>query len=104
MPPLPSQHDAIQRQQVDRLSGRATRNPILGQCTGYKELGALLARLTGNMRLRLLRTHRKLGLSFFAYLEDGLALLTGQPKVPPLAELIIRASLWLAAPNLLRLP
>lgn len=37
----------------------------------------------------MLKTCCKLGLSFFAYLGDRLGLNTGQPKIPPLADLVI---------------
>jgi hypothetical protein len=40
--------------------------------------------------LGLSKTCRKLGLSFFTYLGDRLGLDTGQPKIPPLADLVIR--------------
>ncbi|WP_245435650.1 IS66 family transposase, partial [Microvirga calopogonii] len=49
-------------------------------------------RLARDVMLGLLKTCRKLGLSFFAYLGDRLGLNTGQPKIPPLADLVIRAA------------
>ncbi len=36
-------------------------NPILSQCTGYKELDALLARLTRDVMLGLLKTCTGIG-------------------------------------------
>lgn len=42
--------------------------------------------------LGLLKTCRRLGLSFFTYLGDRLRLNTGQPKIPPLAGLVARAA------------
>jgi transposase IS66 family protein len=47
-------------------------------------------RLARDVMLGLLKTCRKLRLSFFAYLGDRLGLNTGQPKIPPLATLVIR--------------
>jgi hypothetical protein len=49
-------------------------------------------RLARDVMLGLLKTCRKLGLSFFAYLGDRLGLNTGQPKIPPLATLVAHAS------------
>jgi hypothetical protein len=40
----------------------------------------------------LLKTCRKLGLSFFTYLGDRLGLNTDQPGIPPLADLVIQAA------------
>src|SRR5918994_1091293 len=50
-------------------------------------------RLARDVMLGLLKTCRKLGLSFFAYLGDRLGLNTGQPRIPPLAQLGIPAAL-----------
>jgi len=47
-------------------------------------------RLARDVMLGLLKTCRKLGLSFFAYLGDRLGLNTDQPKIPPLAILVAR--------------
>jgi len=49
-------------------------------------------RLARDVMLGLLKTCRKLGLSFFTYLGDRLSLNTDQPKIPPLANLVIRAA------------
>jgi hypothetical protein len=49
-------------------------------------------RLARDVMLGLLKTCRKLGLSFFAYLGDRLGLNTGQPRIPPLADLVIQAA------------
>ncbi|WP_114945316.1 IS66 family transposase [Microvirga calopogonii] len=49
-------------------------------------------RLARDVMLGLSKTCRKLGLSFFAYLGDRLGLNTGQPKIPPLADLVTRAA------------
>jgi outer membrane murein-binding lipoprotein Lpp len=49
-------------------------------------------RLARDVLLGLLKTCRKLGLSFFAYLGDRLGLNTGQPRIPPLADLVIQAA------------
>jgi hypothetical protein len=49
-------------------------------------------RLARDVMLGLLKTCRKLGLSFFAYLGDRLRLNTDQPKIPPLAILVARAA------------
>jgi hypothetical protein len=45
-----------------------------------------------DVMLGLSKTCRKLGLSFFTYLGDRLGLDTGQPKIPPLADLVIRSA------------
>jgi hypothetical protein len=42
--------------------------------------------------LDLLKTCHKLRLSFFAYLGDRLGLNTGQPRIPPLANLVAQAA------------
>nr|WP_244627251.1 transposase [Microvirga tunisiensis] len=49
-------------------------------------------RMARDVMLGLLKTCRKLGLSFFTYLGDRLELDTGQPKIPPLATLVIRSA------------
>ncbi len=49
-------------------------------------------RLARDVMLGLLKTCRKLGLSFFTYLGDRLGLNTGQPKIPPLAILVARVA------------
>ena len=49
-------------------------------------------RVARDVMLGLSKTCRKLGLSFFTYLGDRLGLNTGQPRIPPLADLIIRAA------------
>ena len=48
-------------------------------------------RLARDVMLGLSKTCRKLRLSFFAYLWDRLGLNTDQPKIPPLAVLVIQA-------------
>jgi len=47
-------------------------------------------RVARDVMLGLSKTCRKLGLSFFTYLGDRLGLNTDQPKIPPLADLVIR--------------
>jgi hypothetical protein len=49
-------------------------------------------RLARDVMLGLSKTCRKLGLSFFDYLGDRLGLNTGQPRLPPLADLVIQAA------------
>ena len=49
-------------------------------------------RVARDVMLGLSKTCRKLGLSFFAYLGDRLGLNTDQPKIPPLADLVVRAA------------
>ncbi|MGF9763623.1 transposase [Microvirga sp. 0TCS3.31] len=49
-------------------------------------------RVARDVMLGLSKTCRKLGLSFFAYLGDRLGLTTGQPMIPPLADLVIQAA------------
>jgi hypothetical protein len=45
-------------------------------------------RLARDVMLGLLKTCRKLGLSFFTYLGDRLGLNPDQPKIPPLTDLV----------------
>ncbi|EIM31255.1 transposase (plasmid) [Microvirga lotononidis] len=49
-------------------------------------------RVARDVMLGLLKTCRKLGLSFFAYLGDRLGLNTDQPRIPPLAVLVTQAA------------
>ncbi len=49
-------------------------------------------RLARDVMLGLLKTCRKLGLSFFTYLGDRLGLNGDQPRVPPLASLVARGA------------
>jgi hypothetical protein len=49
-------------------------------------------RMARDVMLGLSKTCRKLGLSFFTYLGDRLGLNGGQPKIPPLADLIIQSA------------
>jgi hypothetical protein len=42
--------------------------------------------------LGLLKTCRKLRLSFFDYLGDRLGMNGDQPRIPPLADLVIRSA------------
>jgi hypothetical protein len=49
-------------------------------------------RVARDVMLGLQKTCRKLGLSFFAYLGDRLGLNAGQPRIPPLADLVIQAA------------
>jgi hypothetical protein len=49
-------------------------------------------RLARDVLLGLLKTCRKLGLSFFAYLGDQLGLNGDQPRIPPLTVLVARAA------------
>ncbi|MGF9765012.1 transposase [Microvirga sp. 0TCS3.31] len=49
-------------------------------------------RVARDVMLGLSKTCRKLGLSFFAYLGDRLGLNMGQPRIPPLADLVIQAA------------
>jgi hypothetical protein len=49
-------------------------------------------RLERDVVLGLLKTCRKLKLSFFTYLGDRLGLNTAQPRIPALADLIIQAA------------
>jgi regulator of replication initiation timing len=49
-------------------------------------------RVARDVMLGLSKTCRKLGLSFFDYLGDRLGLNTGQPRLPPLADLVIQAA------------
>jgi hypothetical protein len=48
--------------------------------------------LARDVKFGLQKTYRKLGLSFFAYLGDRLGLNGDQPKIPPLANLVIQAA------------
>src|SRR5215212_3495788 len=49
-------------------------------------------RMARDVMLGLLKTCRKLGLSFFAYLGDRLGLNGDQPRIPPLASLVARGA------------
>jgi hypothetical protein len=49
-------------------------------------------RLARDVMLGLSKTCRKLGLSFFDYLGDRLGLNGDRPRIPPLADLVIRAA------------
>jgi hypothetical protein len=49
-------------------------------------------RVARDVMLGLSKTCRKLGLSFFTYLGDRLGLNPDQPKIPPLADLIIQSA------------
>jgi hypothetical protein len=49
-------------------------------------------RLARDVLLGLLKTCRKLDLSFFAYLGDQLGLNGDQPRIPPLTVLVARAA------------
>jgi hypothetical protein len=49
-------------------------------------------RMARDVMLGLSKTCRKLGLSFFTYLGDRLGLNPDQPKIPPLADLIIQSA------------
>src|SRR3954466_3261848 len=49
-------------------------------------------RVARDVMLGLSKTCRKLGLSFFAYLGDRLGLNGAQPRIPPLAGLVIQAA------------
>jgi hypothetical protein len=49
-------------------------------------------RVARDVMLGLLKTCRKLGLSFFTYLGDRLGLNGDRPRIPPLADLVIRAA------------
>ena len=49
-------------------------------------------RMARDVMLGLLKTCRKLGLSFFTYLGDRLGLNRDQPRIPPLADLVIQAA------------
>jgi hypothetical protein len=48
--------------------------------------------LARDVMLGLLKTCRKLGLSYFTYLRDRLGLNTDQLRIPPLAILVARAA------------
>ncbi|MGF9764539.1 transposase [Microvirga sp. 0TCS3.31] len=49
-------------------------------------------RLARDVMLGLLKTCRKLRLSFFTYLGDRLGLNGDRPRIPPLADLVIQAA------------
>jgi hypothetical protein len=49
-------------------------------------------RLARDVMLGLSKTCRKLGLSFFTYLGDRLGLNPDQPRIPPLADLLIQSA------------
>jgi hypothetical protein len=49
-------------------------------------------RMARDVMLGLSKTCCKLGLSFFDYLGDRLGLNGDQPRIPPLADLVIRSA------------
>ncbi len=49
-------------------------------------------RVARDVMLGLLKSCRKLGLSFFTYLGDRLGMNGGLPEIPPLANLIIQSA------------
>ena len=49
-------------------------------------------RLAWDVMLGLSKTCRKLGLSFFTYLGDRLGLNGEQPRIPPLATLVLHSA------------
>jgi hypothetical protein len=77
------------------LHTNASENDLRAWVIKRKVSGGTMSvdgRLARDVMLGLSKTCRKLGLSFFTYLGDRLGLNTGQPKIPPLADLIIQAA------------
>ena len=75
------------------LHTNASENDLRAWVTKRKISGGTMSadgRMARDVMLGLSKTCRKLGLSFFTYLGDRLGLNTDQPKIPPLADLVIR--------------
>jgi hypothetical protein len=64
----------------------------LGAHDGAPGTVSVRGRLARDVMLGLLKTCRKLDLSFFAYLGDRIGLNRDQPRIPPLATLAAHAS------------
>jgi transposase len=64
----------------------------LGAHDGAPGTVSVRGRLARDVVLGLLKTCRKFGLSFFTYLGGRLGLNGDQPKIPPLATLVIRSA------------
>src|SRR5215207_1603714 len=76
------------------LHTNASENDLRACVTKRKISGGTMSadgRLARDVMLGLLKTCRKLGLSFFTYLGDRLGLNGDQPKIPPLAILVAQA-------------
>ena len=79
----------------DAVVWRSFLGPALDQCDQAQDLGGTMSadgRLARDVMLGLLKTCRKLELSFFAYFGDRLRLNTDQSRIPPLAILVARAA------------
>ncbi|QRM32161.1 transposase [Microvirga sp. VF16] len=77
------------------LHTNASENDLRAWVTKRKVSGGTMSvdgRLARDVMLGLSKTCRKLGLSFFDYLGDRLGLNGAQPKIPPLANLVIRSA------------
>jgi hypothetical protein len=80
------------------LHTNASENDIRACVTKRKISGGTMSEAGRNARdvmLGLMKTCRKLGVSFFAYLGDRLGLNTSRPIIPPLAGLVA-APIYLA--------
>jgi hypothetical protein len=88
------------------LHTNASENDLHACVIKRKISGGMMSahgRLARDLMLGLVKTFRKLGLSFFTYLGDRLGLNSDEPKLPPVADFVIQAA-WGLPPNLLRLP
>ncbi|MBA1158915.1 IS66 family transposase [Microvirga mediterraneensis] len=77
------------------LHTNVSENDLRAWVTKRKISGGTMSvdgRVARDVMLGLSKTCRKLGLSFFTYLGDRLGLNPDQPKIPPLADLIIRTA------------
>ena len=77
------------------LHTNASENDLRASVIMRKITGGTISadgRLVRDVMLGLLKTCRKLGLSFFTYLGDRLGLNTDQPRIPLLANLVAQAA------------
>jgi hypothetical protein len=84
----------LQRPEIP-LHTNASENDLRACVIKRKVSGGTMSsdgRVARDVMLGLSKTCRKLGLSFFDYLGDRLGLNTGQPRIPPLADLVIQAA------------
>jgi regulator of replication initiation timing len=76
------------------LHTNASENDLRASVIKRKISGGTMSadgRMARDVMLGLLKTCRKLGLSFFTYLGDRIGLNGDQPRIPPLAILVARA-------------
>ena len=85
---------ALERPEIP-LHTNASENDLRACVIKRKISGGTMSadgRVARDVMLGLSKTCRKLGLSFFDYLGDRLGLNGDQPRIPPLADLVIRSA------------